>query len=324
MSEENKRLAEVRFRPYISEKLLSFIGLIIRKVQDLRCGSLKGRGVLAEKKVVAFLIEDIGYGDITSTALLDKEFEAHAKITMREEGVVAGLEETAKIFELLGCISEVVEEDGSTVQPGSTIMEVTGPVNSILAGERTALNLLGRMCGIATATASAVSIASRVNPKVRVAGTRKTAPGLRELDKKAVELGGGDTHRLRLDDCVLIKDNHLILGIGVGEAVAKARRSVSFTKKIEVEVESLEDAAEAAEAGADIIMFDNMSPSEIKRCLSELDKRCLRDGRIFEASGGINLENVGKYAATGVDVMSMGCLTHSVRSLNVKLRMESK
>jgi len=269
-------------------------------------------------------MEDIGYGDITSAALLDEDIEAQAKIILREEGVVAGLEETAAIFELLGCAAELVEEDGSSVQPGSIVMEVSGPVDSILAGERTALNLLGRMCGIATATASAVAIASIVNSEVRVAGTRKTAPGLRELDKKAVELGGGDTHRLRLDDCVLIKDNHLMLGIRVGEAVVKAKRNVSFTKKIEVEVESLEDAMEAAEAGADIIMFDNMSPSEIKQCLSTLEKSCLRDGRIFEASGGITLENVGEYAATGVDVISMGYLTHSVRSLNVKLLMESK
>jgi nicotinate-nucleotide pyrophosphorylase (carboxylating) len=290
----------------------------------LRRGSLNSQGVLTEKKIVAFLIEDIGYGDITSAALIDEGFEAQAKIILREGGVVAGLEETAAIFELLGCTAGLVEEDGSSVQPGSVVMEVSGPVDSILAGERTALNLLGRMCGIATATASAVDIASRVNSEARVAGTRKTAPGLRELDKKAVERGGGDTHRLRLDDCVLIKDNHLMLGIRVGEAVAKARRNVSFTKKIEVEVESLEAAVEAAEAGADIIMFDNMPPSEIKRCLSELNKRCLRDSIIFEASGGITLENVGEYAATGVDVMSMGYLTHSVRSLNVKLEMESK
>jgi len=318
-----KGILKIWFRSYTYEKLLSFIRPLIIKVQELRRGSLEGRSVLTEKKIVAFLMEDIGYGDITSAALLDEDIEAQAKIILREKGVIAGLEETAVIFELLGCTTRLVEEDGSSVRPGAIVMEISGPVDSILAGERTALNLLGRMCGIATATASAVAIASRVNSDVRIAGTRKTAPGLRELDKKAMEIGGGDTHRLRLDDCVLIKDNHLMLGIRVGEAVAKARRNVSFTKKIEVEVESLEDTIEAAKAGADIIMFDNMSPSEIKRCLSALDKRCLRDGRIFEASGGITLENVGEYAETGVDIISMGFLTHSVRSLNLKLQMES-
>ena len=323
MSEKDKKIAESRFRSHVCENLLSSIRPLISKVRRLGRGSVGGQGALTEEKIRAFLREDIGYGDITTAALLDEGFEARARIILREGGVVAGLEETAAIFELLGCTVRLLESDGSRVQPGSVVMEISGPVDAILAGERTALNLLGRMCGIATTTASAVAIATRVNPDARVAATRKTAPGLRELDKKAVELGGGDTHRLRLDDCVLIKDNHLMLGIRVGEAVAKARRRVSFTKKIEVEVESLEEAAEAAEAGADIIMFDNMSPPEIRRCLSALGERGLRAGRIFEASGGITLENVGGYAETGVNIMSMGCLTHSVRSLNVKLEMES-
>ena len=154
------------------------------------------------------------------------------------------------------------------------------------------------------------------------AATRKTTPGLRDLEKKAVELGGGDTHRLRLDDCILIKDNHLGFGLSVGEAVVRARQKASFTKKIEVEVVSLEQALEAAEAGADIIMFDNMTPSEIKQCLNTLSDRGLKSGRLFEASGGITMKNVKEFADTGVDVISMGCLTHSVRSLNVKLEME--
>ena len=288
----------------------------------MRYRSMGGHSVLTEEKIREFLREDIGYDDITSASLLEDRKQARARILFREDGVATGLVEAASVFALLGCTVKLLEEDGGRVAAGYVIMEVWGSAEAILAGERTALNLLGRMSGIATAVAAAASKASKANPSVRVAATRKTAPGLRDLDKRAVELGGGDTHRLRLDDCVLIKDNHLSLGLSVGEAVARARRRVSFTKKIEVEVRSLEQAVEAAEAGADIIMFDNMPPSEIRRCLSALSGRSLREGHLFEASGGITMENVEEYAATGVDILSMGCLTHSVRSLNVKLELE--
>lgn len=281
-----------------------------------------GHGVLTDEKIREFLREDIGYGDITSASLLEDGQQAQARVLFKEDGVAAGLEEAAAVFALLGCTVKLLEEDGSRVASGSVVMEIWGRARVILAGERTVLNLLGRMSGIATAVDTVVSKVAQVSPSVRVAATRKTAPGLRDLDKRAVELGGGDTHRLRLDDCVLIKDNHLKLGLSVGEAVTRARRRVSFTKKVEVEVRSLEQAAEAAEAGADIIMFDNMLPSEISRCLSALSGRGLREGRLFEASGGITIENVEGFAATGVDILSMGCLTHSVRSLNVKLELE--
>jgi len=283
---------------------------------------LGGLGVLTEEKIKEFLHEDIGYGDITSEALLEDGQQARARVLFREDGVAAGLEEAAAVFALLGCTVKLLQEGGGRVGSGSVVMEVWGPAEAILAGERTALNLLGHMSGIATAVAAAVSKAKGANPKIRVAATRKTIPGLRDLDKRAVELGGGDTHRIRLDDCVLIKDNHLNLGLLVGEAVARAKQRVSFTKKVEVEVISLEQALEAAEADADIIMFDNMTPSEIRHCLDVLGERSLREGRLFEASGGITMENVEEYAATGVDILSMGCLTHSVTSLNVKLELE--
>ena len=149
--------------------------------------------------------------------------------------------------------------------------------------------------------------------------TRKTIPGLRDLDKRAVELGGGDTHRLRLDDCVLIKDNHLKLVPSITDAINLVKEKVSFTKKIEVEVKNCKEAEEAAISIADIIMFDNLSPIEIKKCLNNLEKLGLRNSVIFEASGGITLENVTEFAASGVDIISLGILTHSVRSLNVKL-----
>jgi nicotinate-nucleotide pyrophosphorylase (carboxylating) len=201
-------------------------------------------------------------------------------------------------------------------------MEISGSAKALLGGERTALNILSRMGGIATTVSKIAAQVSKVNQNTKVAATRKTMPGLGELDKKAVVLGGGDTHRFRLDDCVLIKDNHLALLPSITEAVKAARSAVSFTKKIEVEIESLEGAVEAAEAGADIIMFDNMPPEEIERCLARLSELGLREGRVYEASGGITPENVGEYAASGVDVISMGSLTHSVRALDVKLEIE--
>ena len=283
---------------------------------------MKKKVWLGAEKIREFLEEDIGYGDITSSSLIEADQKAKARLFFREAGVAAGLEEAAMVFEILGCDIVAHASDGESVSPGDTLMEIEGPARAILSGERTALNIVGRMAGIATAVAEVQRIASEANPSVRVAATRKTLPGLRELDKKAVSLGGGDTHRLRLDDCVLIKDNHLELVPSITDAVGRARERVSFTKKIEVEVRNLAEAAEAAEAGADIVMFDNMSPGEIRICLDALKERGLHMGRLFEASGGITHENLLEYASSGVDIVSMGSLTHSVRSLNVKLEIE--
>jgi len=276
---------------------------------------------LSVNMIREFLMEDIGYGDITSTALIPEGQMARARLYYREPGVASGLEETALIFEVLGCAVKALARDGSRVEARQVLFEVEGPARALLAGERTALNIVGRMAGIATQTAEAVRLAAASNPHVRVAATRKTLPGLRVLDKKAVEHGGGDPHRFRLDDCVLIKDNHLELVPSIAEAVRRARDRVSFTKMIEVEVENLAEAEEAARAGADIIMFDNMSPAEIEANLASLSEKGLRSGFIYEASGGITMDNVAAYAASGVDVVSMGSLTHSVRSLDVKLEI---
>ena len=277
---------------------------------------------LGTEKIREFLNEDIGHGDITSSALIEADQGVKARLFFREPGVAAGLEEAAMVFEILGCNVVAHVSDGDSVSPGDTLMEIEGPARALLSGERTALNIVGRMAGIATTVFEAQRIASEASPSVRVAATRKTLPGLRELDKKAVSLGGGDTHRLRLDDCVLIKDNHLELVPSITEAVARAKAQVSFTKKIEVEVRNLAEAVEAAEAGADIVMFDNMSPGEIRIYLDALKERGLHEGRLFEASGGITHENLAEYAGSGVDIVSMGSLTHSVKSLNVKLEIE--
>ena len=276
---------------------------------------------LNDDKIREFLKEDLGQGDLTSEALIEDGQKAIGRLFLREDGIATGLAEARKVFELLGCSMEFLVEDGAKVSIGETLFTIEGPARALLSGERTALNIISRMSGIATYVSEAVRIVSSVNSAVRVAATRKTVPGLRDLDKKAVELGGGDTHRLRLDDLVLIKDNHLELLPSITEAIRKAKENVSFTKKIEVEVRNLKEAIEASEAGADIVMFDNMSPKDIKKCLDILENQGKRNGRLFEASGGIILENLSDYAASGVNIIYMGSITHSVRGLNVKLEI---
>ena len=273
-------------------------------------------------RIKEFLNEDIGYGDITSTTLIPEDQMAEGKLYLKEPGVASGLIEAATVFEVLGCQVTSHAKDGEEVKEKQVLLTVTGPARALLMGERLALNIAGRMAGIATQTMKVVKSVKKRNLKTRVAATRKTLPGLRDFDKRAVEHGGGDPHRFGLDDCVLIKDNHLELVPSVTEAVKRAREGISFTKMVEIEVRSLEDAEEAARAGADIIMLDNIAPPEIKEWLGELDKKGLREGFIFEASGGITFKNAADYAAAGVDIISLGALTHSVRSLDVKFEIE--
>jgi len=273
-------------------------------------------------KLKEYLDEDIGYGDITSETLIPENQKAHARLYFKEPGVTSGLEEASTVFKILGCKVELHRNDGEQVEAKETLLSVEGSARALLMGERLALNLVGRMAGIATQTAKIVENVSKRNPVTRVAATRKTLPGLREFDKRAVVHGGGDPHRFGLDDCVLIKDNHLELVPSVTEAVKRARKGVSFTKMIEIEVRSLKDALEAAHAGADIIMFDNMTPDMIKENLNELDSMGFRKGILYEASGGITDENAGDYAEAGVDIVSLGALTHSIRSLDVKFEIE--
>ncbi|OYT50724.1 nicotinate-nucleotide diphosphorylase (carboxylating) [Candidatus Bathyarchaeota archaeon ex4484_135] len=279
------------------------------------------RSPYVEQKVREALMEDLGFTDLTSEILVPEGAWAEAEIVAKEEGILAGVEEAKTAFELLG--AEVVEalRDGSKVRPGDVVIRVRGPARALLAAERTALNFLMRMSGITTATANMVERARSVNPKIRIAATRKTVPGLRFFDKKAVEVGGGDTHRLRLEDCVLIKDNHIAIVGSVSEAVKKAREKVSFTKKIEVEVSSPEEAVEAARAGADIVMLDNFTVEEVSRTLRRLEEEGLRSSVLVEASGRIGLDNVADYAKTGVDVISSGYLTHSAKALDFSMKI---
>lgn len=273
--------------------------------------------------MLEFLEEDLGGGDITTNALIPEEIIAEARIISKREGIIAGVEEAGIIYKLLNVDFKPLVKDGERVAKGQTVAELKGSAKSILLGERTALNIMMRMSGIATETSKIVDLAKTINPKLRIACTRKTTPGFRYFEKKAVALGGGDTHRFRLDDMVLIKDNHLYIIGDVRRAVSQARLRSSFTKKIEVEVVDADQAFEAADAGADIIMFDNMSPEEIKKALEILEKRGLREKVLIELSGGITPENVEKYMALDVDIISMGYIIHSIRALDLSLDLIS-
>ncbi len=256
------------------------------------------------------LDEDTVFGDITSELVIPSDMNATARVIAKEPCVLAGSSYVAE--NLLSMGFEVVsEEDGSMVNPGDVVMEIRGNARRLLSVERTVLNILGRMSGIATETRRIVEMVRRVNPKVRVAATRKTLWGY--LDKIAVEIGGGDTHRWNLGDMVMIKDNHINL-VGFEEAIRRAKKA-SFTKKIEVEVENAEFAIKAAEMGADIIMLDNIRPEEV----CDIARRLRSYGVIIEVSGGITPENILDYARCDIDVVSLGYLTHSVRSVNFSM-----
>jgi nicotinate-nucleotide pyrophosphorylase (carboxylating) len=266
--------------------------------------------------------EDIGFEDITTRALIPPGLEVKGQIIAKEEGIVAGVELALPILTEFAVETVVLVADGEKIKQGQVIMRISGDPRSILSVERTVLNLMMRMSGIATITSNIIKMVHSVNPHVIVAGTRKTTPGLQFFEKNAIRSGGGDTHRYRLDDSVLIKDNHLALVGGVAEAISRARKYVSFTKKIEIEVETLEEALQAAHAGADIIMLDNMNPKGVIKVLNALEDENLRNNLIIEVSGGINPDNIIMFAKTGVDVISTGYITHSARSLDLSLDLE--
>lgn len=265
------------------------------------------------------MAEDLGEWDDSST--IAPELEAWASITAKEDCVISGLSEAVEIFAYFGIHCEQLFEDGEFVVAGSQVLSVRGSARAILQAERLALNFLARMSGISTLTRECVLRAKSVSDKVRVAGTRKTTPGFRLYEKKAVFLGGGDTHRFNLSDAVLIKDNHIKL-LGLAECITQARSRASFTKKIEVEIENLSDLVLAADLGADIIMFDNMAPPEIEKGVRMLQQRGLRDRVLLEASGGILPSNIEKYAESGVDVISLGALTRDARWIDLSLEIE--
>ena len=270
----------------------------------------------AKKALETFLAEDIGKGDITSKLLPRKKI--HADIISCQEGIIAGVQYAREIFVSKKCRVKILKKDGLKVKPDEKIMTISGPAYSILSCERTALNLLSRMSGIATQTNLLVRLIRTVNPRVSLYSTRKTAPGLRIFDKEAVEIGGGHKHRMSLDEMVMIKDNHIAGSDSLLNLVRQAKRKY---KKIEVEVENFQDAITAAKEGASIIMLDNMRPLQISKVINVLKRLGLRNKVKIEASGGIYTDNIKSYAKSGVDMISVGKLTSSVSGLDLSLEV---
>ena len=264
------------------------------------------------------LNEDIGTGDITTGALVPDALLSHATLTAKAEGIVAGLEVAEAVFRRLApqIIWKPFFQDGDKVKKGDLLAEISGPFRALLSGERLALNFLQRMSGIATATGHFVEAVSAYGTKIL--DTRKTVPGLRILDKYSVKAGGGENHRIGLYDMALIKDNHIKVAGGILKAVEQVRASVPAGIQIEVETTTPAEVSEAIVAKADIIMLDNMSDEEMKSCVQLINGRAK-----IEASGNMNLERVRSVAATGVDYISIGALTHSVTALDISMNIKT-
>jgi len=267
----------------------------------------------SKKQLAQFLAEDIGKGDITSD-LLDKK-RITATIISREDAILAGVQYAKEIFKIKGCNVKILKKEGSKIKPNQTIISITGDAGKILTCERTALNLLTRMSGIATQTNQLVK---KIPSKTKLYATRKTAPGLRYFDKEAVEIGGGKKHRLRLDEMVMIKDNHIAIEDSLLSLIKKTKKKY---KKFEVEVENTKDAVLAANMGATIIMLDNFTPAQIKKTIQTLKDQKLRSKVLLEASGGITSKNISKYGQTGVDIISVGSITNSVKGIDMSLEI---
>ena len=270
-----------------------------------------------DKIVLNALEEDMPYGDVTTDNLIPEEDVTEAKFIAKADGVIAGMPVAARVFELIDSrISiEILKNDGEKVSKGDIIAILNGPTAGILKGERTALNLMQRLSGIATRTNVFIELVK--DYKVSVADTRKTTPGLRYLEKYAVRCGGGRNHRYSLSDAVMLKDNHIAAGGGIIPAVAKVRANIPHTVKIEVEVEDMEMVRQAVESGADIIMLDNMNEAAMAEAVKYIDGRAL-----VEASGDVTEERIRAIAETGVDIISIGRITHSVKALDISLRFK--
>lgn len=274
--------------------------------------------LIIEPMVRTALVEDLGLaGDITSAAVIPADHRSSLVMVARQPGVVAGLDAAELAFQLVEPTITMARymEDGSPVRPGDIIAEITGPSRGLLTGERTALNFLGHLSGIATVTASLVDAVR--GTKASIACTRKTTPGLRALEKYAVRAGGGMNHRFALNDAVLIKDNHVAIAGGVAEAIRRARAGVGHMVKIEVEVDTLEQLGEAMREGVDAVLLDNMTPAQLREAVVIVDGRA-----ITEASGRVTLATVAAVAASGVDLISVGWCTHSAPTLDIGLDVQ--
>jgi nicotinate-nucleotide pyrophosphorylase (carboxylating) len=269
------------------------------------------------------LAEDLGKGDVTTEALIPADRQGTGFIVAKKAGILAGINVAKQVFHQADpeLKVEALLEDGARVEPGSKVAKVSGSIASILRAERVALNFLQRLSGIASDTNRYVEAVKGL--PVRIMDTRKTTPGLRSLEKHAVKAGGGENHRMSLGDGILIKDNHLAAlrsqGLNIMEIVAKARQNGPQRLPVEVEVGTVSEALEAVEAGADIVMLDNMNLEDMRKAVKSIHGRAL-----IEASGGITLDNVRAMAETGVDFISIGALTHSARALDISLELEAQ
>ena len=273
-------------------------------------------GTNIKKELLRFISEDIQGGDITSVLLPKKKIKA--KIISRQEGVLAGVKFAGDVFRLKGCNVKIIKKDGAKLKSNQIILQISGNAGTVLSCERTALNLLSRMSGIATQTNFLVSKIRKINKKTKLYSTRKTAPGLRFFDKEAIMIGGGHKHRMSLNDMVMIKDNHLLVTNSMEGIIKNARKR---HKHVEVEVENQRDAILATSSGATIVMLENFSPVQIKKTITALQKKKLRNKVKLEASGGINSKNISAYAKTGVDMISVGSITNSVKGLDLSLEV---
>ena len=271
-----------------------------------------------ENLIKQALIEDIGNGDLTTNALIPDTLESSATMVAKADGIVAGMEVAAAVFQFLSpqVVWNPLAKDGDKIARGTLLVEMRGPFRALLSGERLALNFLQRMSGIATMTSLFVAQTAEFGTKIL--DTRKTVPGLRLLDKYAVKAGGGENHRIGLYDMVLIKDNHIKVAGGIRKAVEQIRSQVPANIQIEVETTTLEEVLEALSMTVDIIMLDNMSNDLMKECVALINHRAK-----VEASGNMNLERVREVAATGVDFISIGALTHSVMALDISMNIKS-
>jgi len=273
--------------------------------------------------LVKFLDEDIGTGDVTSNCLIPQDLHSRAQIMCKNKksAIVCGLEETSLVFDLCRCNTKTLVSDGSWVQKGTVVMTIEGKTRSILKAERTALNLLMRMSGIASETRYIKDAIADLSDSLIIASTRKTAPGLRLFDKKAVTIGGGNSHRIRLDDMVLIKDNHLAIIGSVTKSVEVAKKNAASSMNIECEAKNSNEVIEAISAGADIVMLDNFSPEDAAKIIKEISRRGIREKVKLEISGGITMQNIRDYAKAEPDIISVGFLTHSPKAVDFSLEI---
>lgn len=275
--------------------------------------------LMIEEQLRRFFLEDIGERDISSETVISKDARGKGKIIAKEDGVIAGLDVFSYGYTLLdsSIVIELYKKDGDSINQGDVVAEVEGPYVYLLQGERVLLNLLQRMSGIATMTRKAVEALN--DDSIRICDTRKTTPGLRNLEKYAVRCGGGFNHRLGLYDAVMLKENHLVAGGGITRTVKTLREKLGHMVKIEVETTNEKEVLEAVEVQADVIMFDNATPDDVKRY-----RKLVPESIITEASGGITLDNIASYRGTGVDYISLGFITHSAKAVDLSFLLEEE